>query len=270
MSIFNYAYAKGHIERDLAYCLEEAKLAKEPLNMIGRSSVGIFPYEISYVAANGLNYKPFPVFQAYSAYTSYLDLLNAQFIEDRNRAPEFILFEWKSIDGRHPLIDVPGMGLSIYKWYDLVWQNNGILFLKRRQEARFAGLEYIGTKEYNVKSPIVIPYSVSPIVINIHTKLNAWGMLCKIFFRISEVKVELLSGTGSLSSFRVMPETLQDGLWINYLPLDIRQTSNLIKNNEADGRIDSFKIYGQGVKFYKKRIKVDFYKIPGIKINMRK
>jgi len=270
ISVFNYAHAKGTLERNSAYCLKDAKLAKELLNMIGKSSVGIFPYEVSYVAANELNYKPFPVFQTYSAYTSYLDLLNAQFIENQNRAPEFILFEWKTIDGRHPLIDVPAMWLSIYKWYDIVQQNYDILLLKRRKEARFAYLEYIGTKEYNINGSILIPASTSPIIINIHTKLNAQGLLYKIFFRIPEVRVELFTGPESSSSFRVIPDTLNDGLWVNHLPLDIRQTNALISNNEAEGRINRLKIYGEGIKFYNDKIKVDFYKIPETKINIRK
>lgn len=270
ISILNYAHTKKILEKNSEYCLKDAKLPKESLNMIGKSGVGIFPWEISYVAANKLNYKPFPIFQAYSAYTSYLDLLNAKFIENQNKVPEFILFEWKAIDGRHPLIDVPAMWLSMYKWYDIVQQNSNHLLLKKRKEARFAYLEYIGARVYGVSDYVLIPASTSPIIINIHIELNTKGKIYKIFFRIPEVRVELFTNSGSSLSFRVIPDTLKDGLWVNYLPLGIEQVNALISNNEAESRINRLKIYGEGIKFYKDNIKVDFYKIPRIKINIRK
>ena len=64
-----------------------------------------------------LDWDPEPVLQAYSAYTSYLDRLDAAFLASA-RAPERILYQpWMVIDGRDTFLDPPATVESLYCHY---------------------------------------------------------------------------------------------------------------------------------------------------------
>ncbi len=74
--------------------------------LIGHT-VGIFPSELGYIWGYRLNWDPFPVMQAYSAYTSALDRMDADFLTS-TRAPQRILVNNKpEIDGRLVWFDAP-------------------------------------------------------------------------------------------------------------------------------------------------------------------
>lgn len=243
-------------------CLRDSRLPQDFLNKVGTHSIGIFPWEASFAAANKLNYRPFPVFQTYSAYTSYLDRLNARYLEDQNTAPEFILMEWLAIDNRHPLIDVPAMWLSMYKWYEIEGANGRLLLLKRRKIPVFKIFELVERRGCKTIDYIDVPVSNNPIIMKIHMKLNFIGRLTGIFFRLPEVKMELLMESGSRVDARIIPDTLQDGLLVNFLPMELNEVKMLIQEGKINHVTDKIRIYGKGVKYYQDKIIVEFYKIP--------
>ena len=242
------------------------KLPDGLLHEIWTESIGIFPWEAAYAAANKLTYAPFPVFQAYSAYTPYLDSLNAHYINDSKRAPHFILMEWKAIDGRHPLVDVPAMWLSMYRWYDVQDGREGLLLLRRREKTRFQQLSFIEAKEFSHGDTIPIPSSDSPIVVKIFLKHTLRGNLRKVLYKIPEVTIELFSGFQPPATFRVIPGPLQDGIWINHLPLGLEETRSLMEAGVIRRKIDKIKFSGKGLGYYQDRISVEYYMIPEIAI----
>jgi hypothetical protein len=69
--------------------------------LLGAEPVDVFGYSQDYAIANQLNYRPRPVFQSYSVYTRRLAELNDRFYRSP-RAPDWLLFELGSIDGRYP------------------------------------------------------------------------------------------------------------------------------------------------------------------------
>ena len=84
--------------------------------LIGNSSVASLSVVYSGALLDGLNLKLYPVIQRYSAYTPYLDGLNAAFI--REKGPRFLLFNGFAIDHRHPWTETPAMWLEVYRWYN--------------------------------------------------------------------------------------------------------------------------------------------------------
>jgi hypothetical protein len=242
------------------------KLPDGLLHEIGTESIGIFPWEAAYAAANKLTYAPFPVFQAYSAYTPYLDSLNAHYINDSRRAPHFILMEWKAIDGRHPLVDVPAMWLSMYRWYDVQDGREGLLLLRRRARERFRQLSFIEAKEFSRGDTIPIPSSDNPIVVKIFLKHTLLGHLGRVLYKVPEVAIELFSASQLQSAFRVIPGTLQDGVWINHLPLGLEEMRSLMEAGFIRRKIDKIKLSGEGLRYYQDRIRVEYYIIPEIAI----
>jgi hypothetical protein len=88
------------------------------LSLLAGHSVAVEPLEDSIVYAYPrLRWDPEPVVQSYSAYTSYLDRLDASFLASR-RAPERILYQPGGvIDGRDKFLDPPATIESMYCHY---------------------------------------------------------------------------------------------------------------------------------------------------------
>jgi len=262
-STLHYTETKKFLEAVTREALQPQKLPEDLLEKIGTESIGIFPWEVSYVAANDLNYKPWPVFQTENTYTSYLDFLNTKYLENRIMAPELILMEWKAVDGRHPLIHAPAMWLSMYKWYDAYDRNNEILLLKRRSTPRFNNLELVNRRIYSKKEIIELPVTDNPLIVKIPLKLNPLGKLSKLFFRVDEVRMKLFMESGRTEDYRIVPDTLDDGLFINFLPMSLSDVNTLLGSNKVD-KVKGFKIYGEGLNLYKRKMTVEFYRIPGL------
>jgi len=220
------------------------------------------------VAANNLNYVPFPMIQTDNAYTPYLDFLNADFLEDNEKAPMLILTEWKAVDSRHPLIDAPAMWLSMYKWYDTYDRYNEILLLKRRGTPRFTRLELIEKKVYRTRKVVELPAMDAPMVVKISLELNTSGKLSKLFFRVDEVRMALFMESGRIEDYRIVPETLGDGLFINCLPVNLNSISTLLGDNKVE-KVKGFKIHGKGLNSYKRKMTIEFYRIPGVILNLQ-
>ena len=232
------------------------------MQQIGRAKVGIFPWELIYAAANDLHYEPFPVFQAYSAYTSYLDRLNADYVSHPDTAPEWILLEWKGLDERHPLADVPLMWLSLYQWYDLEMSEAEIILLKRRTMPRFSQMEALAKGMYAPNEWIAVPQTDVPVIVKVTMDLNSLGRIAKIFSKIPEVRMGIMRDNGTLSHFRITPGTLQDGLLINFLPVDLFELKLFVGRNQISSNVVNFRLFGEGVTFYQDRIAVEFLALP--------
>ena len=88
------------------------------LSMLSRHTVAMEPTQavLAFIYP-GLDWRPEPVLQGYSAYTTYLDRLNATFLAS-SRAPERILYQRQdTIDGRDPWNDPPATLESMYCHY---------------------------------------------------------------------------------------------------------------------------------------------------------
>lgn len=119
--------------------------AREPLSLpearslIGDAAVDVFGYSQDYAIANRLNYTPRPLIQSYSVYTRRLAELNDRFYRSP-RAPDWVLFELGSIDGRFPALEDSHALLTILHDYRLAGKDKQFLMLQRqRREA--VGLE---------------------------------------------------------------------------------------------------------------------------------
>ena len=121
--------------RDYLATLRKLKLLElnrksEKLPIPLGSSTDILPWDISDLTSQGINYKPRPIFQSYSAYTPTLQSLNATHFESINK-PDFIVLRTGSIDERTPLeMDAPAL-LTISENYSLNSRGSeGSLILK--------------------------------------------------------------------------------------------------------------------------------------------
>jgi hypothetical protein len=161
------------------------------------------------------------------------------------------------------------MWSSLYNWYNVEKRKNDpfpVYLLKRRKAPRFHGFELIESREYQTGDFIELPVLNCPVLMKLSMELNMLGKLSKFFFRIPVTTMELLGDAG-YQHFRIIPDTLSNGLFINFLPVSLQDVYFLMNEHQARGRIYGIKITGEGLPFYKHTMHVEFYKIPDIQIN---
>ncbi len=249
--------------------LEKSRLPSVILDTIGDEKVTIFPFEISYVAANKLNYVPFPVFQSYSAYTPYLDRLNAMFVENEDKAPKYILMEWSSLDQRHPLMDVPLCWLSVFRHHAPYAETADFLLVKRRRRPVFDETQTLFEERASIDHFIRIPVSDSPVVVRIELKMKIRGMLTEILFRVPEVKMIMLKESGLKKERRVVPANLSSGLMINCLPFSLKEMRDLMNGVYSEEKITDILLTGDGLSMFESEAIIEFLELPQIKLKSK-
>src|SRR5262249_51590376 len=99
---------------------------------VGDAPVDAFSYEQGVVLLNRLNWTPRPIFQAYSAYTPYLQAINAQFFASES-APKYLIFQLLGFDGRLPVLEDGQALLEVVKRYHPVLTEGSNLLLERNR-----------------------------------------------------------------------------------------------------------------------------------------
>jgi len=97
------------------------------LDAIGDRPVSLDPWEATLPWAYGMNWRPVPMFQNYSAYTEYLDALNAEALLSAPKDQVVLRSSGPGLDGRNPLWETPRYMLALVCDYratlaDKTWQ----------------------------------------------------------------------------------------------------------------------------------------------------
>jgi hypothetical protein len=168
-----------------------------------------------------LNLVLYPVLQRYSAYTPYLDELNANWIRDKG--PRFLVFDGSAIDGRHPWTETPAMWVEVYRWYDTRMLGKHNLLLERRAVPRFTRFETLMHKRLRFGEELRIRSSSQPVFWTMHCSLTSIGKLRGLIYRFDEVTMSVENGAGRVDLFRVFPSLLGAPSMGNFLPSDLAQ-----------------------------------------------
>ena len=127
------------------------------LDRIGASGVHIAPYEAAVAwAYPGLEWTPLPVFQAYSAYTSSLDIRNAEALVAAD-GPRFVLRRaGPEIDSRSEWFEAPETMLSLACNFEQVIASNSWQLLERRP-SRCSSPEPLGSITVPTGNVVAVP-----------------------------------------------------------------------------------------------------------------
>lgn len=102
-----------------------------------------------------LRWDPEPVLQSYSAYTTYLDNLDAAFLSSA-RAPQRIVYQPETIDGRDPYWDSPSAQVAMYCHYRQLKSSGGWEILARVPD-RCGAVEPLSTVTAHFGQEIKVP-----------------------------------------------------------------------------------------------------------------
>lgn len=200
---------------------EAARIEPEIVKLVGSSPMASLSYDFANAAAAGLSLQLYPVVQRYSAYTPYLDELNATWIRDHG--PRFLVFDGKAIDLRDAWAETPAMWLEVYRWYNTRLLGSRNLLLQRRDHPRFAALKTIARFSMPFTEELRFPATRNPVLWTMKCGYSASGRLRKFLFRLPSTFMTVHEAGGSTRSARVIPEVLVAPVLGNYLPSNLAQ-----------------------------------------------
>lgn len=103
---------------------------------VGKSSIDFFGYEQGILLLNELNYRPRPMGGgSFNVYHPHLQRLNAKFMADAGRRPEFFLLKLQTIDGRLAAADDPLTLQSLLAFYQPVRAQRDYVLLEKKTAA---------------------------------------------------------------------------------------------------------------------------------------
>lgn len=168
------------------------------------------PWEVGLkYAYPGLRWRPEPVLQSYSAYTTYLDDVDANFLRSA-RAPQRILYQPQTVDHRYPYWDAPAAQLATYCRYKQIGAVSGWQVLAR-VPYRCGPARALGTVTAHFGQAVHVPAARrgEMVVATFALSSPALARLEGFLLKPPEVEVRLGSGDGT-RTYRFVPGTAGD------------------------------------------------------------
>ena len=166
------------------------------------------------VIAHGLNYRPRPVYESYSAYTPALAEMNARYLRQAN-APQHILFEVRQLDLRLPAMDDGLSWPDLWCRYDIKGAAGRFLVLERASNPRNFELVPIGTRSVLMETFQGLPPTQEPLWAKIDIPSSVGGKLVDAIYRPSHVWLEIQMADGRTRQFQIVPEVARSGFLLS-------------------------------------------------------
>lgn len=202
---------------------------------IGRRTVDAVPHELSDIYFNQLNYNPRPVIQSYQAYNGYLDSINrAKYLSPT--APDWIIYQYESMDGKYPLADETQTLLAILQRYSVVDRTSNRLFLRRNRRARPLRLISESTSVLQMGQKLPVPRSGGSSVLHVlyaRTHYNLYGQALKIFFQPPQLTMTIRAEDGSAKPYRTVPTLLEKGVILNARVDDLDEAQKFLNTQRV-------------------------------------
>ena len=214
--------------------MNSLKLSQAFLSRIGSESVDVYPWDISYVTANGLNWKPRFVLQSYAAYNPELDRKSAENYCGEN-APRYILYSHRAISTMHPCIVDVQTRMEIYRWYDVVDQADDILLLQHRDSPRWDRSDKLGSKVITFGQRWEVPEGVQgPVILRANLRLNLVGKLYSMLWKVYPPTIRVQYKDGGVMDYRLVWQNVKSGFLVSSLPRDLNTQRRFFDGGEAE------------------------------------
>ncbi|WP_159786410.1 hypothetical protein [Sodalinema gerasimenkoae] len=264
---FSYFWNPSSLKADLLAQSEEnlqaVTLPPEVREVIGSRSVDIIPRETSMVAANGLNWQPRPVFQSQAAYTPYLDNANRDSLANEPR--DILLYNFHTVDARHPFFDAPATAFHYICHYGISPQVPqlvqlpalpNLMLLEPLSQSR-CGQEQ-GQRELSVvwdDFAQITPEDGELVRASIEIEHSFWGRLAKSLFRVPPVYITVRDLAGEERTYRILVANAEGGVWLSHLPRHDGEAFELFQG-QLPPRTYSFKFSTLNPGLFQPRIRV--------------
>lgn len=209
-----------------------------------QGSVDIYPWAQRLVIARGLDYQPRPVIQSYLAYSTELGELDAAHLRG-DRAPDNILFEIGTIDGRYPSQDDALSWPLMLTRYDLKDLGGSLLLLQRAAKPREYQLKLLEEGSGHFRTEIPVPTD-QMIWATFQVKKTLWGNLMEGIYKTPMVVITVRTRQGATAQGQLVPNIARGGFLLSPMVLS-RQSFALLGSSTwqadlADGVVQSISL----------------------------
>lgn len=230
------------------------------LQLIGNRTVDIHPIRIDMIPINNLKWRPRPVIAEYSAYTPYLDALNAEQII-RNGA-ERIVLRREDLDGRIQLMEDPQTASALLNWYDVLLINENHVLLGRRAQPRYDAPKPLARTIARWATPIPVP-APGPnevIVMRAHIRQTLSGKLTTLFLRAAPVNLSMQTSNGTGSLGRIIWRNLSAGTQLFPRPITSWDNAAIFEGPEwgLSPRIETVRFDTPGLSQFQSEIEIEW------------
>lgn len=222
-------YLKG--TREVAK--ERPKLPASFLAKIENQPVDVFPFEVSWVYNDHLNYAPRPTLQSYVAADRYLDSLNEVYLDSKN-APQYVIYGLEKSKLKYPWSEESLSQKALFEHYRIVDSNDSLLLFKRHTNTRKLRLVFTRQSKHRIGEVITLGALQSGYLreTSFETSYSTLGNLANLLFQPPQLEAELKSGN-THEKVRIAPNLLRKGFWSNQLILNLAQAKQFYLQ-EAD------------------------------------
>jgi len=257
--MFNFGELRRRMDEQGRANLAADQLPADMVGIIksGGGAAGVIPWEVCYLPANGLEWKPMFTLQSYDIFTPSLDLKDSANYAGEN-ATAFLIVDFANIDYRNIILDAPASWYEIISNYEVAYQDSaGHLLLKKKPQDGVDKRLAAGSTSAAANSWVDIPQSDHLMFARVDMQLNWLGRLAMAFFRVPPVYIDLLYESGTPVTYRITPDTARNGLLINFLPYRGEDLAGIFKGIARD-RAVKFRINGSGTASYGDNITVNW------------
>ena len=221
------------------------------INKIENHTVDVIPWDNAILYAHDLNWKPRLVLQSYSAYTAKLDSLDAQFLASEE-SPQFLLYEWKSIDSRFPAFTAPESLRTVMCNYHSVEVLKRVVLLEKNEQNTCSFLMPISSQETTFGKKVIVPNLIEGdyLFAKIHIKQNILGKISDLFYKSPHVRIQL---NDNVFGYRFIYPTAENGILLSANPD--------VANISLGYNITKFEFKTEYENFFEKEIKIEFFEI---------
>jgi hypothetical protein len=230
------------------------RLPADWLARIGSRSVDVIPWELAFIPANDLTWRPNPTLQTYGTFTPGLDRWAARHFGGP-RGPEFLLVQFFEIDARHPMLASPAMWRSLLTRYEPVavppatGTFGEVALFRRRSEPVSLPLRDAGRSGGRIGEWVSIPESPDLMFASIDLRPDLGGRLAGLVWRVDPVYLDLQLPDGGTLTMRILPTTVEDGLLLNHLPMTLGELLDFTTGT-VTRELVRFRIRGPGAGSY--------------------
>jgi hypothetical protein len=196
-------------------------------------TVNALPWDISLVVDNHLSWDPLPEPQTYSAYTSYLDRLDAAQLASPRGASRVVV-SLEDIDGRYLFWDPPRVWDTVLSRYSCEATSGNSAILDRRAP-RVGAARALGRKTASLGEWVPVPGTVLPYEFaDVHITSSLQGTVLGIVLRQGSLSAMIRLSNGTVvGPLRLVASTAGDGLYLSHYVTSTRQLCGVLAGDSG-------------------------------------
>ncbi len=192
---------------DNVYKFEESKrriIEKCGFDFAPEGSVDIFTVHQECALANDWTWNPRPIFQSYSAYSGTLLKSNQKHYLSPS-APDSVVFQMNTIDGRLPNAEDTLAQFELYRGYRIDSVQGDALLLRRASKKRSVEMVKSTETQAEFGKDFPLPAATRPLFMTIEVSPSLVGKILGIFYKNNHVSFEITLNSGEKKKYRIIP-----------------------------------------------------------------